>query len=541
MTKPRHDSGPNPIPAPDVDWLVIGSGFGGSVAALRLAEKGYRVAVIERGRRYADEDLPASASDRGRFLWAPAFGLRGIMRNVPFRHVFSSTQTGVGGGSLVYGGVLFRAQEKFFQDAQWRELGNWAQTLDPHYSTAEHMLGVQTTPWESVTMGLTREVAEQFGTPETFAAAPVGVFFGMPGVRVDDPYFGGEGPARTGCTRCGSCMVGCRVGAANRLTKNYLWFAEKHGAQITAEREVIDVSPIGSPDGRDGYRVTTQRPGAPFKRDRTTITTRGVVFAGGAVGTNELLADCKHRGSLPRISDRLGTLVRTNSEAVLSVLLPEDRETWRDVTASSRVILDGDTQIEFLTYGQNGDFMRLMFTVLTGEGAAPKRLAKWLVNVARHPGQWVETMRPGWSSRTLMMLVMQARDNAIRFKATKRRLGRGYRLTTEVDSERPAPTYLEIGHQVAKWVAERTGGIAQSSIFEAFGNIPMTAHVLGGATIGADAHSGVLDQQLRVFGYENMMVCDAAALPANPGVNPALTIAALAEHAMAHVPLRAPQ
>ena len=226
MMKTGHDSGPNPSPAPDVDWVVIGSGFGGSVAALRLAEKGYRVAVIERGRRYADEDLPASASDRGRFLWAPAFGLRGIMRNRPFRHVFSSTQTGVGGGSLVYGGVLFRAQEKFFQDAQWRALGNWAQTLDPHYATAEQMLGVQTTPWESVTMGLTREVAEHFGATETFSAAPVGVFFGMPGVRVDDPYFGGEGPARTGCTRCGSCMVGCRVGAANRLTKNYLWFAE---------------------------------------------------------------------------------------------------------------------------------------------------------------------------------------------------------------------------------------------------------------------------------------------------------------------------
>jgi cholesterol oxidase len=540
MTKAGPDSGQKPLPAPDVDWLVIGSGFGGSVAALRLAEKGYRVAVVERGRRYADEDLPASASDRRRFLWAPACGLRGIMRNVLFRHVFSSTQTGVGGGSIVYGGVLFRAQERFFQDAQWRGLGDWTQILDPHYSTAERMLGVQTTPWESVTMGLTREVAERFGATGTFSAAPVGVFFGMPGVRVDDPYFGGEGPARTGCVRCGECMVGCRAGAANRLTKNYLWFAEKRGAQITAEREVIDVSPIGSPDGRDGYRVITQRPGSPLKRDRTTITTRGVVFAGGAVGTNELLADCKHRGALPRISDRLGTLVRTNSEAVLSVLLPQDRETWRDVAASSRVILDQDTQIEFLTYGRHGDFMRLMFTVLTGEGTAPKRLAKWLVGVARHPGQWVATMRPGWSSRTLMMLVMQARDNAIRFKATKRRFGRGYRLTTEVDHERPAPTYLEIGHQVAKWVAMRTGGIAQSSIFEAFGNIPMTAHVLGGATMGADAHSGVLDKQLRVFGYENMVVCDAAALPANPGVNPALTITALAEHAMSHVPL-APQ
>jgi cholesterol oxidase len=385
-------------------------------------------------------------------------------------------------------------------------------------------------------MGLTRQVAQHFGAPETYSPAPVGVFFGEPGKTVPDPYFGGEGPARTGCTRCGECMIGCRVGAANRLTKNYLWFAEKHGTQIMAEHEVVDVTPIAATDGRDGYRITTRRPGSPLRRDPRTFTAQGVVFAGGAVGTNELLADCKHRGSLPRVSDRLGSLVRTNSEAVLTVLLPEDRGTWRDVTASSRVILDGDTQVEFLTYGPHGDFMRLMFTVLVGQGTRPRRVLKWVGSVLRHPGRWIKTTRSGWSSRTLMMLVMQARDNAIRFRAVKRRPGKGYRLTTEVDGERPAPTYLEVGHRVAKWLAASTGGIPQSSLFEAFGNRPMTAHLLGGAAIGANAESGVVDTRLRVFGYENMLVCDAAALPANPGVNPALTITALAEHAMAHVP-----
>ncbi|RJS46794.1 GMC oxidoreductase [Nocardioides cavernaquae] len=521
-------------PPLDQDWVVVGSGFGGSVAALRLAEKGHRVAVIERGRAYADEELPASASDSRRFVWAPALGLRGIMRNVLFRHVFSSTQTGVGGGSLVYGGVLFRPHEAFFTHPQWTALAGWEARLEPHYRTAERMLGASTTPWESVTSSLTREVADHFGG--SFAQAPVAVFFGEPGATVPDPYFGGEGPDRTGCTRCGQCMTGCRTGAANRLTKNYLWFAEKHGARVLAEREVVDVTPIGAPDGSDGYRITTRRPGARWRSDPTSITTRGVVFAGGAVGTNALLADCKHRGSLPAISDRLGHLARTNSETVLSVLLPEDIGAWRDVTASSRVVVDGDTQIEFLTYGPRGDFMRLMFTLLIGEGGAARRSLTWVGTVARNPRRWISTLRSGWGARTLMMLVMQPRDNAIRFTARKRLLRSGYRLTTGRDDERPAPTYIDAGHQVARWLAERTGGIAQSSVFEVFGNRPMTAHVLGGAVIGASPATGVVDAQLQVFGYRNMVVGDAAALPANPGVNPALTITALAEHAMSHIP-----
>lgn len=520
----------------DFDWVVIGSGFGGSVAALRLVEKGYRVAVVERGRRYADDDLPTSASDRKRFVWEPRLGLHGIMRNVLFRHVFSSTQTGLGGGSLVYGGVLFRAHERFYQDPQWRDLDDWQEVLAPHYATAERMLGVSATPWQSTTMSLTREMARHFGVEKTFAPAPVAVYFGEPGRTVPDPYFGGEGPARTGCTRCGDCMIGCRTGAANRLTTNYLWFAEKHGASLLVEHEVVDVRPDGAADGSDGYRLTLRS--TARGRRRRTVTAGGVVFAGGAVGTNELLATCKHTGSLPRVSERLGDRVRTNSEAVLSVLTPEDIGTWQDVAASSRVILDGDTQIEFLTYGRHGDFMRLMFTLLVGPGSRPTRMAKWMLALVRHPRTWLKTLRTGWSGRTMMMLVMQPRDNGIRFEARRRRLG-GVRLVTVADEARPAPTYLEAGHRAAAWMAERTGGIAQSSVFEALGNRPMTAHVLGGAVIGADATAGVVDRDLRVFGYERMLVCDAAALPANPGVNPALTILAMAEHALAQVPPRA--
>jgi cholesterol oxidase len=520
----------------DFDWLVVGSGFGGSVAALRLAEKGYRVAVIERGRRYRDEDLPTSAWHARRFVWAPTLGLRGIMRNTPFRHVVSSSQTGVGGGSLVYGGVLFRAQPGFYHDPQWRELGDWQRRLTPHYERAERMLGARVVPFDPPALELTRQMGRHFGAEDTFVRAPVGVFFGAPGVTVADPYFGGEGPARTGCIRCGNCLIGCRTGAANTLTKNYLWFAEKQGVRIHAEREVVDVAPIGHPDGSDGYQVTTQRPGAWWRRQRRTHTARGVVFAGGAVGTNALLANCKHGGSLPRISDRLGELVRTNSETVLAVQFPEDRGTWQDVAASSRIIVEGDTQLEFLTYGPNADLMGLLFTVITGGGRWPVRLLKWLVAAARHPRRLASTLWPvGWSRRSMLMLVMQPRDNAIAFRARKRWIGHGYRLSTRTDRNRPAPNYIEAGHKAAEWVADHTGGTAHSTIFEALGNRPMTAHMLGGATIGADADTGVLDDHLRVFGYQNLIVCDAAALPANPGVNPALTITALAEYALDHV------
>lgn len=515
---------------------MIGSGFGGSVAALRLAEKGYRVCVLERGRRYEDGDLPRSAWDLRRFIWAPSVGLRGVMRNAPFKHVFSSSQTGVGGGSLVYGGVLFRPQPAFYTDPQWQGLSDWERRLAPHYSEAERMLGARPVPFDSIALRLTREIGDRFDAAETFERAPVGVFFGEAGRTVPDPYFGGDGPERTGCIRCGSCLVGCRFGAANTLMKNYLWFAERRGVEILPEREAIDVAPLGSPDGSDGYRVTSRRPGAGLGRDQRVLTTGGVVFAGGAVGTNTLLSQCKLRGSLPQISDRLGRLVRTNSEAVLAVTFPRDIGSWEDVAASSRVIVDGDNQIEFLTYGRDADMMGAFFTLIAGSERRTERLLKWLGNVARRPRRALSSLRVrGWSRRSLMMLVMQPRDNAISFTARKRWTG-GYKMKSEADPERPTPTFIDTGHRVAAWVAARTGGVAQSSVFEVFGDRPMTAHVVGGAVIGETAAEGVVDGDLAVFGYENLLVTDAAALPANPGVNPALTITALAEHALVQVP-----
>lgn len=520
----------------DFDWLIVGSGFGGSVSALRLAEKGYRVGVIERGRRYSDKDLPKSAWQFSKHLWAPGLGLKGIMSNMLFRHVLTNGQNGVGGGSLVYGGVLFRARPEFFQDAQWAGLGDWSVRLQPHYKEAERMLGANTSPYGSFNQKLSQEMAEHFGDKESYSLAPVAVFFGESGKTVKDPYFGGEGPDRTGCTRCGECLIGCRAGAANSLTKNYLWFAEKKGVQVLPERQVVDVTPIGAKDGSDGYLVTTERPGAWFNRDRQVHTARGVVFAGGAVGTNTLLANCKHRGSLPRISDRLGDLVRTNSETVVGARMPESNQSWKDVTVSSRLTIDGDTQVEILTYGPNADFYSLFFTQLVGDGNRLTRPFKWVGNMVKHPVNAVKLLWPfGWSRDTLLMLVMQARDNSIRLRAKKRLFGRGFRMVTEEALEKPAPVFVEAGHRAAQWLAQRTGGIPLSSVAEVV-NIPTTVHIFGGAFIGKDASSGVVDENLHVFGYQNLLVCDAAAMPANPGVNPALTITAIAEYGMAQIP-----
>ncbi|MCX7892707.1 MAG: GMC family oxidoreductase [Burkholderiales bacterium] len=523
----------------DFDWLVVGSGFGGSVSALRLVEKGYKVGVLECGRRYRDEDFARSTWQLRRFLWAPFLGLRGILRLSPFKDIFIASGAGVGGGSVVYANTLYRAHPAFFANPQWAGLDDWAGALAPHYDTAERMLGVRKVPFESDGQRLLKEVAAAFGVADTFTRTPCGVFFGEPGRTVPDPYFGGTGPDRTGCTRCGACMVGCRVGAKNTLLKNYLWFAEKKGVEVLAERQVVDIEPIGAADGSDGYVLTTVRPGAWFVKRRRTFTAKGVVLAAGALGTNRLLAHCKHTGSLPAISDRLGSLVRTNSEAVLAVTLPRSTklEPWRDVAISASIHPRHDTHIEFVTYGPKGDFMSSLFTLLVGDGTRITRPLKLLAAILRHPIRFAKSVWPwGWGRRTLVLLVMQSLDNAIAFRAKRRWFGGGVALTTEQDPEKPNPTYIDVGNQVAEWLQEKTGGVAQSLVLEALANIPTTAHILGGAVIGKDASTGVIDRRNRVFGYENLLVCDGAAMPANPGVNPSLTITAIAEYAMSHVP-----
>ena len=522
----------------DFDWVVIGSGFGGSVAALRLSEKGYRVLVLEAGRRFADTDYAETTWNLPRFLWMPKLGCRGIQRITLFKDIAILSGAGVGGGSLVYANTLYRAPERFFEDPQWAGLADWQSELGPHYDTAEQMLGSVRVPSDDPGDRILREYAEELGVEQTHAKTNVGVYYGEgPGVTADDPFFGGEGPARTGCVECGRCMIGCRYNAKNTLEKNYLWFAERRGARITPDRMVVEVAPAGAPDGSDGYEVTHEATGRWTRRDRRRVTARGVVFAAGALGTNQLLQSCRLGGSLPRLSHRLGYLVRTNSEALLAVTAND-----RSVDFSQRVAITGsiypdpDTHIETVTYGGGGGAMSTLFTLLTGKGTRLTRPLVHLRSIVRNPRAWLKVVFPGnWSKRTIILLVMQTLDNHIRLRPRDRLLGRGIRLQTEQDPDNPSPTYIEAANDAARSIAERLGGVPQSSITEALANIPATAHILGGAVIGRDEHAGVVDRDCRVFEYRNLIVCDGAAVPANPGVNPSLTITALAEHAMSRV------
>jgi cholesterol oxidase len=523
----------------DYDWIVVGSGFGGSVSALRLAEKGYSVAVLECGSRFEDDDFAESTlREPRRYFFAPKLGMRGVLRMTFFKDVFVVSGSGVGGGSLGYANTLYRARPAFFEDPQWAELDNWELALAPHYDTAERMLGVAEYEGMGPADILLKEYGEDIGAGETFTNTRVGVFFDEPGETVADPYFEGEGPERTGCMRCGSCMVGCRHGAKNTLVKNYLWFAEKLGVEIFPERHVTEVRPLGAADGSDGYAVAAERAGSWFHSEQRTLRARGVVIAAGALGTNQLLANCKHSGALPRLSEQIGAVVRTNSESIQAVTAPGDeRDFSRSVAITSSIYPDPDTHIEVVTYGQAGDAMSGTFTAMTGAGTKLTRPLKWLAAMASHPLQTLRGLSPfNWSRRTVILLVMQTVDAAMHLQPKRKRFGRGVRLQTEQDPNRPNPTFIPAAEQVARWFAKRTGGMAQSALTESIRNTPTTAHILGGAVIGAAPEHGVVDAGNRAYGYENLLVTDGASIPANPGVNPSLTITAKAEHAMSLIP-----
>jgi cholesterol oxidase len=523
--------------AHDVDWLVVGSGFGGSVSAHRLTEKGYRVAVVESGKRYDDHDFPRSTWDIRRYFFAPRLGLHGIFRLSIFKDVTIVSGAGVGGGSLGYANTLYRPRPRFYADPQWSDLDDWEQVLAPHFDEAERMLGVATVTSDDPADDVLREFGEHIGAQDTYAKTRVGVYFGEAGKTVPDPYFGGAGPARTGCVACGRCMVGCPVGAKNTLPKNYLWFAERGGAQVIPERTVVDVRPLGRGDGSDGYAVVTERTGAWVRKQRRTYTAANVVLAGGPLGTNKLLQRCRHFGSLPKISPRLGELVRTNSEAILAVTAPDDSVDYtKRVAISGSIYPDENTHIETVSYGHAGDAMSTLHTLLVGDGTRVTRPLKLFFAALRHPVTFAKLFDPrGWSRRTIILLVMQTLDNAIALRPRPGRLG-AMRLQTEQDPNKPNPTFIPIANEAAEWIAKRIGGIPQSSVTEALANIPTTAHIMGGAVIGRSPEEGVVDERHRVFGYENLLVCDGSVVPANVGVNPSLTITALAERAMSFVP-----
>jgi len=523
----------------DYDWVIIGSGFGGSVSALRLAEKGYKVAVIEVGRRFADQDFAKTAWNLRRYFWLPKLGLRGIMRMSIFKDVNVLSGCGVGGGSLGYANTLYRPRPAFFKDPQWEGLADWEVELGPHYVTAERMLGVTLYRDTGPADELLHRYADEIGADKTYANTQVAVYFGESGVTEPDPYFGGEGPDRTGCMKCGSCMVGCRYGAKNTLVKNYLYFAEKLGVKVFPGREVTSVKPIGPADGSEGYRLMTDRSGAVLRHWRKEITAKSVIFSAGSLGTNKLLANCAYNGDLPRLSKRIGYVVRTNSESIQAVTARDDsRDFGESVAITSSIYPDPDTHIEVVTYGRAGDLMSRSFAMLTPKGTRLTRPLKFIGAMLRRPADTLKLLfNPRhWSQRTVILLVMQALDSAIRLKPVEKKFGSGVRLQTEQDPDRPNPTFIQAAEDAAKWFAKEMNGIPQSSVFESLMNIPTTAHFLGGAVIGHSPETGVIDQDNHVYGYENLMVCDGSAVPANPGVNPSLTITAMTERAMSKIP-----
>ncbi|MEU5946129.1 GMC family oxidoreductase [Micromonospora sp. NPDC047465] len=524
------------------DVVVIGSGFGGSVTALRLAEKGYAVGVLEAGRRFADDEFPQTSWRLRRFLWAPRLGCYGLQRITLLRAadrkagggVLVLSGAGVGGGSLVYANTLYEPLDAFYADPQWRGITDWRDELARHYDQAKRMLGVTAYPVVTPADRAMRAVAERMGVGHTFHATPVGVHIGRPGQRVADPYFGGAGPERTGCTHCGACMTGCRYGAKNTLVKNYLWLAERLGARVHPLTTVTAVRPA---DG-GGYAVHTVRTGAWPRARRQVVHADQVVFAAGALGTQRLLHAMRAEGALPALSPRLGELTRTNSEAILGASVPRRRaradglDFTEGVAITSSFHPDPQTHIEPVRYGRGSNAMGLLQSLLVDGG--PHRVRRWLGALLRRPGPAARLLSVrGWSERTVIALVMQSADNSLTTRLRRGPWGR--RLVSGPGHGVPNPTWIPAGNRAARLLAEEIGGTPGGALTEPF-DIPMTAHILGGAVIGATPADGVVDPWHRVFGHPGLHVVDGAAVSANLGVNPSLTITAQAERAMSFWP-----
>ena len=511
----------------ELDVVVIGSGFGGSTAALRLTEKGYRVAVLEAGRRFDETTLPKTSWDIRSFFWAPRLGCTGIQRVSLLKDVMILSGAGVGGGSLNYANTLYEPKDPFYTDSQWGHITDWRAELAPFYDQAKRMLGVVPNPTMTPSDEVMRAVAEEMGVGDTFGPTPVGVLFGEPGKEVPDPFFGGVGPTRRGCIECGECMTGCRHGAKNTLLQNYLFLAERAGATVHPLTTVTAIRPLR--DGR--YAVETERTGAWWRKSRRSFVAGDVVVAAGTLGTQKLLHRMHDEGHLPHLSPRLGELTRTNSEAILGArTFRPDADYTKGVAITSSFHPDDQTHIEPVRYGKGSNAMGLLTTALADGGGRARPLT-WLTEVVRHPVMLVRNLSMRrWSEQTIIALVMQTRDNSITCFTKAGLFGR--RLTSRQGHGEPNPTWIPAGHDAVRRIARRIKGFPGGGWNDVF-NVPMTAHFLGGTPIGDSAASGVIDPYHRAYGHPGLHVVDGAAVSANLGVNPSLTITAQAERAMA--------
>ncbi|MGP3971672.1 FAD-dependent oxidoreductase [Streptomyces sp. 6N223] len=539
----------------DYDVVVVGSGFGGSVAALRLAEKGYRVAVLEAGRRFARDELPRNSWDLRAYLWAPRLRLYGIQRIHLLRNVMILAGAGVGGGSLNYANTLYVPPEAFFTDRQWGGITDWRSELAPYYEQARRMLGARLNPTVTPSDRHLKDAAERMGCGDTFHLAPVGVFFGdgqdadaegattaKPGQDAPDPYFGGAGPARRACLECGECMTGCRHGAKNTLNENYLHLAERAGAEV---QPLTTVTTVAEADSGEGYAITTVPTDASPRRRRKrqrTLTARHVVLAAGTYGTQTLLHRMRDTGALPRLSDRLGTLTRTNSEALVGARTSPRRygrepDFTRGVAITSSIHPDEHTHIEPVRYGKGSNAMGFLAIKQFRRGGRMPRLLAYAATSLRHPLLFLTSLsNRRWSERTIIGLVMQTHDNSLTTYRRTRRPGRGL-LTARRGHGAPNPDHIPEGAEAARRLAESINGFAGTNVGELIGT-PLTAHFLGGCPIGADPEHGVVDPYHRLYGHPGISVVDGSAVSANLGVNPALTITAQAERALALWPNR---
>jgi cholesterol oxidase len=529
----------------DFDYIVIGSGFGGSVSAHRLTEKGYKVAVFEMGRRWTPQTLPRTSWSIHRWFWRPKIGLRGFFNMRFFGHATILHGCAVGGGSITYASTLLPPPEKVWEARSWTGLADWKEEMPRHYETASRMLGVMENRILGPADRLLKKVADAAGCGHTFYRTKVGIFepaAGEPGNQTfPDPFFGGEGPNRTTCIACGGCMMGCRYGAKNTLDLTYLYLAEKHGATIFPEKRVVNIKPLdGARDGNVGYEVCTVKSTALIGRRPERFTCRGVVFSASALGTMELLFRMKENGSLPEISDQVGKHVRTNSESLIAARMPRYPEDLSaGVAIGCGVYIDEHTHIEAVRYPGGSDTMGLLATILTNGRPGPQRVALWVKNIisslVRHPFKTVRVLQPlGWARQTVILLCMQALDGEIEMRwqrpwfwpLRKFLVSRGERI----------PTYIPKANEFAQRFAQLAGGVPMSMLPEILFNVPGTAHCIGGCVIADSSASGVVDSRHRVFNYKNMYICDGSVVAANLGVNPSLTITALAERAMSFIP-----